>query len=325
MENKLQIPLQKTTKFGLQGIRKLWRIATNNNPKRLPIQYAGQEASDLIYNHLVSENPCMIARFGGLELGCVSNYLLSKNRVQQALKYISGQLKYFDWEIKDLMVNNTPGFFPAEKSYLDRFSELMLDCTPNVDVLGSWQPGELLVADKLKNAKTVPLPDLEPYRHTHPWSKALEGKNILVIHPFAGSIKNQYSQREKLFKNQDVLPEFHLDIIKAIQSISYNDVKDKYKDWFEALDVMKNEVLKKTFDMAIIGCGAYGFPLASFVKDQGKKAIHLGGATQLLFGIKGDRWNSDDFVSGLYNDYWVKPTKDETPQNSKDMENNCYW
>jgi hypothetical protein len=39
------------------------------------------------------------------------------------------------------------------------------------------------------------------------------------------------------------------------------------------------------FDIAIIGCGAYSFPLAANVKRIGKNSVHLGGASQLLFGF----------------------------------------
>ena len=53
--------------------------------------------------------------------------------------------------------------------------------------------------------------------------------------------------------------------------------------------------MKIDFDVAIIGCGAYGFPLAAKLKQAGKQAIHLAGATQLLFGIKGKRWEEYQF------------------------------
>jgi hypothetical protein len=34
------------------------------------------------------------------------------------------------------------------------------------------------------------------------------------------------------------------------------------------------------FDVALIGAGAYGLPLAACVKRLGKKAIHMGGVTK---------------------------------------------
>ena len=126
-----------------------------------------------------------------------------------------------------------------------------------------------------------------------------------------------------LFANKNVLPEFNLVTIKAVQSIAGNECG--YKTWFDALDHMKNKISEKEFDIAIIGCGAYGFPLASFIKDQGKKAVHIGGATQILFGIKGARWDEREFFQKMYNEYWVRPSEEETPNNNDLVEGGCYW
>ena len=40
---------------------------------------------------------------------------------------------------------------------------------------------------------------------------------------------------------------------------------------------MSEEIAKIDFDIALIACGAYGFPLASRIKNMGKIAIHCGG------------------------------------------------
>lgn len=64
---------------------------------------------------------------------------------------------------------------------------------------------------------------------------------------------------------------------------------------------------KIDFDIALIGCGAYGMPLASFIKGMGKQAVHLAGWTQILFGIKGKRWDDLPYVSKFYNNAWVRP------------------
>jgi hypothetical protein len=182
---------------------------------------------------------------------------------------------------------------------------------------------EIYVEDRMPHAKRVYLQDLEPYYHKNPWSRILKEKNVLVIYPFIDAIRKQYLRREKIFNNTEVLPEFNLITIKSVQSIANNDCG--YKDWFEALEAMKEQIMQKVYDIAIIGCGAYGFPLASFVKSQGKKAVHLGGATQILFGIKGARWDSYKPVSRLYNEYWIRPSKDEIPLHYKKVENGCYW
>jgi len=45
---------------------------------------------------------------------------------------------------------------------------------------------------------------------------------------------------------------------------------------------MKNEISEIDFDVAIIGAGAYGLPLASYIKEMGRQAIHMGGSTQMV-------------------------------------------
>lgn len=86
---------------------------------------------------------------------------------------------------------------------------------------------------------------------------------------------------------------------------------------------MKHKIDSINYDICLIGCGAYGFPLAAYIKRQGKQAIHVGGALQLLFGIKGRRW--DEMYQNVYNEYWVRPSKNETPQTSGNVEGGCYW
>jgi ketopantoate reductase len=90
---------------------------------------------------------------------------------------------------------------------------------------------------------------------------------------------------------------------------------------------MREEVARIDFDVAIVGAGAYGLPLAAAVKDLGRQAVHLGGATQLLFGIRGRRWEveSPDDIAPLFNEHWVRPSAEETPQGSSSVEGGCYW
>ena len=170
--------------------------------------------------------------------------------------------------------------------------------------------------------------DLEPWSAPdHPWSAALKGKKGLVIHPFADTIIAQYKRREKIFPGTDILPVFDLRVLKAVQTVA-EEIDDRFETWFDALEWMYNEALKINFDVAIIGCGAYGFPLAAKLKQAGKQAIHLGGATQILFGIKGKRWEKDDsflYVQKFFNENWVYPSDDDKPLNAKSVAGGVYW
>ena len=86
--------------------------------------------------------------------------------------------------------------------------------------------------------------------------------------------------------------------------------------------------MKIDFDIAILGCGAYGMPLAVKLKRAGKQAVHLGGATQLLFGIKGTRWEAKNYptnIAKLFNEYWVRPSASEKVKGREKVEGGCYW
>ena len=112
-------------------------------------------------------------------------------------------------------------------------------------------------------------------------------------------------------------------MIKAVQSLAGE--KNPFENWFQALEFMKDQILKKDFDIALIGCGAYGFPLAAHVKKIGKQAIHMGGSLQILFGIKGKRWDNHPVISKFYNEHWVRPRAEDKPKKSHLVEDDCYW
>ena len=120
------------------------------------------------------------------------------------------------------------------------------------------------------------------------------------------------------------MPEFKLITLKAVQTIA-GEKDVRFTNWFEALSYMIEKALQIDFDIAIIGCGAYGFPLAASLKCAGKQAIHLGGVTQILFGIKGKRWIENPRDKIPFNDSWVYPKLSETPEKKDIVEAGCYW
>jgi hypothetical protein len=304
----------------------------------LDLTCSGEEANELIRSKIIDDKPCMVCRFGSTELSAVIRYInvtrASKFPLDKSLNYvmstignISGTLEtgafWWDETIK-IEVQNNSGFFPVTNQALEAFGRRMLKDIENIDVLGSWIKQEVQTAEFIKKALIVGLGDLEPYYHINPWSEALRNKVVLVIHPFEQSIQQQYQRRQLLFKDQRILPEFELKTLKAVQSLGGNN--NGFNSWFDALDWMCDQVAKIEFDVAIIGAGAYGLPLASYVKNLGKKSIHLGGATQILFGIKGKRWDERPFFQGLYNQYWVKPLPSELPENRQtDYKVLGYW
>lgn len=284
------------------------------------------ETQQIIRELLQSSVPCMIARFGSVELQAVVDSLC-KPTLTNASRFVRGQIPawgYAPSTMRTMHIN--AGFFPSTPEMLDRFGCLMVECMPLVDILGSWRSEESFVMTYMPQAKRVPLYALEPYYFDNPWTPVLEGKKVLVVHPFEETIRKQHEpgRYEHLFADKRLTPQYELQTLKAVQSIAGNKPAE-FDDWFQALDWMKSEIDKRDFDIAIIGCGAYGFPLAAHVKQMGKKAVHLGGAVQNLFGIRSRGMERDPKFDRMMNEYWVRPAENETPAGFQKVENGLYW
>ena len=65
--------------------------------------------------------------------------------------------------------------------------------------------------------------------------------------------------------------------------------------------------------------------LAAEAKKMGKAGIHLGGSTQILFGIKGQRWREIKEFQPFFNEYWTDPLVSEKPEKRNLVEGACYW
>ncbi len=282
-------------------------------------------ANKLILDLLHSERPCLISRFGSNELYATISYIKGHHPFWMLRKifpfWVSPQVDYH--------MKNNAGFFNSNHKEYSKFSDLMVKCTKEIDILGSWQENEYIM-NKYLSCNSIHLDALVPFFVREPWTKYLEGKKVLVVHPFRNTILNQYEQREHLFSNNNILPKFSkLTVIKAIQT-SRGEVANNFNTWFDALHAMEAEIDKADYDIALIGCGAYGMPLAAHCKEMGKQAIHLGGALQLLFGIKGKRWETEGYYKDKYsplmqNPYWTHPSDSEKPQKPMIDRDNCYW
>lgn len=259
-----------------------------------------EEADELLQSLIRGADPFLYSRWGGTEGNIVYR---SRIGILERSVYKSGC--------------NNAGIFPPTDLVIRNYIDITEDAARQIDVLctGFWcRQVEELFRIYSPEAKLVYFG-----QGPGPWMYALRGMKVLVIHPFAALIEKQYLKREKLFRNPRVLPEFELKTYKAIQSMGGNE---EYGSWIEALNKMEEDISRIDFDIALLGCGAYGMPLGAFIKrNLNKKALHIGGALQIFFGIKGKRWDNE----GIYNEFWIRPTDDLKPQNYKSVEDGCYW
>ena len=62
----------------------------------------------------------------------------------------------------------------------------------------------------------------------------------------------------------------------------------------------------RDFDVALIGSGLYGAPLAAEIRHRGGIGVSLGSQLQLLFGVQGRRWLGwEGFQRDIVNDNWI--------------------
>jgi len=278
---------------------------------------SAQAGNKLIGDLLTAPHPFMASRLGSAELRCISWYL-RRRRGRLFKRAYKGSITH--------AIRNNAGVFPDDDGFLDRWSDFFLRCITDVDLLGVWfnRHENMICRLYCNGALLTELRGIEPFYHPDPWSVSLAGQRVLVVHPFADSIERQYAvHRQCLFQNTNILPLFSLTTVKAVQSLAGEDTP--YANWFEAYEAMCSSIERKEFDVALIGAGAYGLPLAAFCKRLGKKAIHVGGGLQVLFGIKGKRFDTNPDVSRFFNQYWTRPSASETPTHYLDVENGCYW
>lgn len=286
-------------------------------------KWAGKEilnldvCNEMIADAINSKKPFMAARMTGCEensiLAIEESYFKRNNEAR---------IEHMRQEISKLS-----GMFSNDDANFHKFVEFYRDKLKEVDLLtvGFSRSEEFLLLKYAPQAQYTKMESLEPYyRDKEAWSSALKGKKVLVIHPFADTIQSQYARREKIWKREDILPEFELITLKAVQTLC-GEQDERFETWFDALDYMINEVKQIDFDVALIGCGAYGLPLTAAVKEMGKQGIHLGGATQILFGIIGKRWEQSPFFKAFMNEYWVRPSEEEKPKHADRVEGGCYW
>lgn len=302
---------------------KVYSYMNNHTPFNMSIKtYYGnpimsvKETNEMMHKLVNSDAPFLAARIGGTELrNVVSSQPESKDYKKKSENYS--------------LLNCLSGFFdPIER--IDDFSRVMEESMIDVDFMGVWfnQMEDVIINRFCKKDVSLGiLAGLEPwYNPENPWTKNLKGKKVLVVHPFKESILKQYEKRELLFPGTEILPEFDLKCVKAIQTLM-GEHDERISSWFDGLDLMTEECLKEDFDIALIACGAYGLPLAARLKRAGKQAVHMGGALQLLFGVRGKRWDNFDKLCKFYSDAWEYPMTSEhlSKNNNSNVENGCYW
>ncbi len=279
---------------------------------------SNEEFNSALKERLSSDDPLFCCRYGATEItSCFYAWI----RNQKILDEIS--------EPNLKKAKTSSGIFPKKEDVYLKFADAYMQALENADLNAYW--GSVLMEEYMigktmrKDCVQYAMRALEPFPYDEPWTMALEGRDVLIVHPFDELIERQYQRRKEIFPEKEILPDCNLKVVKAIQS-SGETVPQEYTDWSAALDALYNRCMEQDFDVALLACGSYAVPLAARMKQAGKKAIVLGGMMQLLFGIKGARWElSRPDIVALYNDFWVRATEYKVKDADKMTDGPAYW
>ena len=181
-----------------------------------------------------------------------------------------------------------------------------------------------LIEAYAKPKRIIMLGQIEVMQLENPWLSELKGKKVLVISPFVETMEKQYEKRSQIWGGREILPEMDIRFLKSVWYMSAED-NSGFADWFEALEYLYEEAGKIDFDIALIGCGPFSTFLAARFKRNGKQAIQYGGALQMLFGVRGARWDNMEKYSRYFNEHWVRAPIKEAPAAYSKLDDRCYW
>jgi hypothetical protein len=224
---------------------------------------------------------------------------------------------------------NIAGLYPYTKETVIQFAEQFLSLLPNIDLIPIWnrvipQFEDFILKTYCPNSFKTTHEQLEPYFDEKPWTRYLKDKKVLVFSPFKESIDENFKNLNNIWQNK-IENNFELKTYKypfAIPIDKYVDTTltshDTYKKYLEILH-------KEDFDVGIFGTGYTSLLFTLECKRLKKAGIHLGGSTQILFGIKGQRWKEIERFKNIFNEYWTEPKASERPSKLSLVEDGCYW
>lgn len=285
------------------------------NDKRILERYVNRkQVCEDITAAVNGRQPYLAARFGSFE-GRICYY--SKLLNAEVPKYLVTAAR------------RNAGICNADAAVLKRFSDIYLSAAAEANLLALFDfEGQEELAKFTQNNSYSIISSLNPLVQYEskliPWTRSLSGRRLLVIHPFSKTIEAQLARRHEIPHLKWLFPnDLEISLIKP--SNTAGRVVDIRQNWFDELNMMKDVISEQSFDVAIIGAGAYGLPLGAFIKSLGKVAIHAGGATQLYFSILGARWDRFFGENGLSSHGWVRPLDVDTPSFASRIEGGCYW
>lgn len=233
-----------------------------------------------------------------------------------------------------IVLERNAGVFPFDVTSVKAWGNEMRASFSEADVLAvGWYSATKDREQQLLgmwgwSGKSVALRSLEPYyvADKKRWTHLLSGRKVCVVTSFADTAARQV---KKPVWNPPLWENVEWSFVQTGYAPCLAQGRAGWSEspstWQEAVEWTVGEVLRSGAEVVLIGCGGLGMAIGHRLKKEGKVCLVLGGATQVLFGIKGERWRHHDVIGKLWNEEWVWPSMEETPGGASDVEGGCYW
>ena len=228
------------------------------------------------------------------------------------------------------------GIWPTDLDSLLAFCEVFRGAVCELDAIGLFGDAfasELAIVEEVRPpGMLMRCQDQEPIRQRGAlaegcWLELLRGRRVLVVCPFADFLRDRAradvyeaawsSAGKRWFEPKSVSSiELPYGFDPATQA--------RYGSALELLDDVARRIDELHFDVALIGAGGLGIPLAAHVKGTGRVGLSLGGHLQVMFGVSGERWQGKpEWRDGIINDAWARLPERYRPDPSWTAED--YW
>jgi len=268
-------------------------------------------------------------KIGGSERFCLMQPIVRATRGE------TRQLRAFEIALGRHGEKQT-GIFPRDPVFYDRYYSHFIEQARSHDYLGLFgEPNEPTIFGHygLTN-RLMDFRDQEPDRSTPDRPSAcylphFAGRRLLLVSPFAPLLKERATQStfEAVWAKTGKRW-FDPSAVEALL-VPYGwsrEVQERHGDSLSLLRALTEQMDSLSYDVALIGAGGMGIPLAAHAKSRGKVAIALGGHLQVLFGVLGERWRrSETWRRDYINPAWIDPPPEYRPKEDALVDGGAYW
>jgi len=278
---------------------------------------------------------------GGIQVALKNKkgFLVGRNGTIEMETILTRFFQNTFYQQKLLILEKHAGVFPGTAGSVQEWIAETIDSIRSCDLLvAGWYeplaaPEKELMKQLGKKGPFMPLRALEPYYvpHDFQWSRYLLWRKVAVVSAFAELAVQQVKKKKEIWGDRadSLLPEAEYIPIETGYSPVLAQGRAGWPEgvttWQEAVDSVVKRVLDSEAEIVLIGCGGLSMPIGRRLKEAGKVCIVMGGAIQVLFGIKGNRWKEHSVISRFWNDAWVYPPLERTPMAADQIEGGCYW